>query len=247
MLTARAMLPASDGAYCGPAPAPSGWTGQWNLDPYLIAVLMAAALALHLRGDPAQRRSGFAALALGAVLYLSPLCALGAALFSARVAHHLALALAVAPLIANTLRPRLAALPGSLMVWTLIDGAALWAWHSPALYDFAATDPGGYWLMQLSILGASIMFWARLMAAPPPAAVAALLAAMVQMGALGALITLAPTALYPAHYVSAAAWGLGPLRDQQWGGLIMWAPAAGAYLGAAMIFAARMLRPERTA
>ena len=32
-----------------------------------------------------------------------------------------------------------------------------------------------------------------------------------------------------------AAWGLAPLQDQQLAGLIMWVPAAGVYLAAALV------------
>ena len=72
------------------------------------------------------------------------------------------------------------------------------------------------------------------MRASPLAAIAALLATMVQMGVLGALITFAPSALYAPHWSTTAAWGLAPLEDQQLAGLVMWAPAAAAYLLAAL-------------
>ncbi|WP_425540700.1 cytochrome c oxidase assembly protein [Rhodoblastus acidophilus] len=44
----------------------------------------------------------------------------------------------------------------------------------------------------------------------------------LQMTALGALLTLAPHTLFSLHVLSASAWGLTPLEDQQLGGLIMW-------------------------
>jgi putative membrane protein len=59
------------------------------------------------------------------------------------------------------------------------------------------------------------------------------------MGALGALITFAGEPLYAPHFATTLAWGLTPLEDQQAGGLIMWAPAAGAYLAAALILLMR--------
>ena len=45
------------------------------------------------------------------------------------------------------------------------------------------------------------------------------------MGLLGALLTLAPQALYAAHASAPLLWGFTPLSDQQLGGLIMWMPA----------------------
>jgi putative membrane protein len=68
---------------------------------------------------------------------------------------------------------------------------------------------------------------------------------MLQMGLLGALIALAPTALYAPHLATTAAWGLSPLEDQQLAGLIMWIPAGGIYLAAAVGAARKALTPPR--
>ncbi len=68
------------------------------------------------------------------------------------------------------------------------------------------------------------------------------------MGLLGALITFAARPLYAPHFLTTLAWGLEPLEDQQLAGLIMWAPAAGFYLAAALFIAGRWLsREERAA
>jgi putative membrane protein len=69
---------------------------------------------------------------------------------------------------------------------------------------------------------------------------------MVAMGVLGALITLATRPLYAPHQLGPWLWGLTPLEDQQIAGLIMWAPAAGIYLAAALLILARWLDRERT-
>jgi putative membrane protein len=69
---------------------------------------------------------------------------------------------------------------------------------------------------------------------------------MVQMGLLGALLTFAARPLYAPHLASTAAWGFSPLEDQQLAGLVMWAPAAGIYLGAALWLLARWLGPDRS-
>jgi putative membrane protein len=44
------------------------------------------------------------------------------------------------------------------------------------------------------------------------------------MSIVGALITLADGVLYPFYTAAPRVWGLGPLADQQIGGLIMWVP-----------------------
>jgi putative membrane protein len=54
---------------------------------------------------------------------------------------------------------------------------------------------------------------------------------MLHSGALGALLTLAP-----------APWYRTTLADQQLGGLLMWVPAAGVYLVAAMMLGYDLLR-----
>lgn len=234
--------PALWNPYCGPAPLPADWLGRWNLDPLLLLALFAAAgLGLHLlQGTPPGRRGAFAAaLILLAILFVSPFCALTSALFSARVVHHVALTAVAAPLIAAALShaPRL----GSLAAATALHALVFWAWHAPPLYAAALSNDLLYWLMQASLLGSALVLWLAVRRAPALAAAAALLATMVQMGLLGALLTFVDTALYAPHFASTYAWGFTPLEDQQLAGLIMWAPAAGLYLAAALLIVGRWL------
>ena len=35
-----------------------------------------------------------------------------------------------------------------------------WAWHAPQAYEAALSSDGVYWLMQLSIIGSGVWFWA---------------------------------------------------------------------------------------
>ncbi|KAK0329874.1 hypothetical protein LTR94_034999, partial [Friedmanniomyces endolithicus] len=89
--------------YCGAAPDPAGWLARWNLDPVLIAV-MAVTFALLWRGRTRDQRIMLAAAAgVLAISFVSPLCALSSALFTARTLHHLLLILAAAPLLALAL------------------------------------------------------------------------------------------------------------------------------------------------
>ena len=97
--------------------------------------------------------------------------------------------------------------------------------------------------MQISILGSAVWFWAAVRSARGHAAVAALLAAMLLMGLLGALIVFAGQPLYAPHFASTMAWNMTPLEDQQAAGLIMWAPAATAYLLAALWRIHGLLKP----
>ncbi len=229
--------------YCGPAPSPAGLWGQWNFD-VVIGVLAAAAIGLlaSMLG-----RSGFqpgryaGAMVVFMVVLVSPLCALSAALFSARVVHHLLLMLVAAPLLAGSL-PRTLPFAGGVLPWTAMQALVLWVWHAPAAYEAALSNPVIYWLMQATLTGVAVGFWSAVRRSTPPAAISALIVAMLPMGLLGAILTLSPAAFYAPHYFTTASWGLSPEEDQQLGGLIMWAPAAAIYLAAALVVFNRTLR-----
>jgi putative membrane protein len=230
--------------YCGAAPLPADWLGRWNFDPILLVGLAAVALAWQRRTGPQALGWNGAALGLLLLLFVSPFCALTSALFSARVAHHVLLTAVAAPLLALAMPAERARLPGSIAAWTGIQVLVFWLWHAPPLYAAALSNVGIYGLMQLSLLGSALGFWIVLRRTAAPGAVAALLATMMLMGLLGALITFAGRPLYAPHFAATAGWGLTPIEDQQLAGLIMWAPAAGLYLGAALLLASRWLGRE---
>lgn len=232
--------------YCGAAPTPAELWGRWNGDPLLLFGLGLAFVAIFvLLRDARQQRTAMGALTIFAVLYVSPLCALGSALFSARVAHHLILVLLLAPLLAQLLAQR--RLPGSLGLWTALQTLVLWLWHWPLAYTAALSHSALFWIMQISILGVSAGFWCKLRSASAGAGIAALLATMMQMSLLGALIAFASIPLYPPHYLSTFVWGLTPLDDQRLGGLLMWIPAGLVYAAGALIYASRILQGRGSA
>lgn len=236
--------------YCGEAPGPEVWLSRWNLDPVLGAVLLLLALALwrapigaHLtRG---RRRSLRGAWVLAVVLFVSPLCALSSAFFTVRVIHHIALVLAMAPLLVHGLEPWLRRLPAPLWTTTAVAAVVFWVWHAPAPYAAALSSDAIYWLMQFTLLASAVVFWTAVRRATPAAAMGAILVTTVLMGLLGALITFAGRPLYPPHFASAISWGMAPLEDQQLAGIIMWAPGSMAYLAAAVWIGWRWLDAER--
>ncbi|PHK94254.1 CAAX protease [Pseudoroseomonas rhizosphaerae] len=238
--------------YCGVGPVPGELWGRWNLDPYLLSLLALLLGWAALRPAGLPRRAALGGWLVLALAFVSPLCALSSALFSSRVAHHVLLVGAAAPLLALALAspPRGAgagpwrALQGALGLAVPAHILALWLWHAPPLYAAALSSHALYWAMQASLLGTGLWFWSAALArrdASPPF-LAALLTMMAQMGLLGALITFAPAPLYAPHLGTTQAWGLSPLQDQQLGGLIMWVPASLVYLGAALLHAAQGLR-----
>ena len=237
-------LPAIWAPYCGPGPGPGEWLTRWNLDPVLIAALAIGLAWAMWRTSGRSRAAGLAAVLTLTVVFVSPLCALSSALFAARTVHHVVLVAVAAPLIAVALpRPGV----GPLALATAAQAAVFWVWHAPAAYGWALSSDAAYWLMQLSLLGSAVWFWAAVRRASAPGAVAALLLAMVAMGLLGALLTFTGQPVYAPHLLTTAVWGLTPLEDQQAAGLIMWAPAAAVYLAAALWVLGRWLGPDARA
>lgn len=226
------LLDAFEGLYCGPAPVPFGIWLRWNLDPLLLAAL--AALAWSLR----HSRAGLTGVGVLSLVFVTPLCALSAALFSARVVHHVVMITVAAPLLGWALARGAVQSP---LLAVLLQGVVLWVWHLPGAYDLALGNMAVYWTMQVSLLGTAVVFWAVVLnrALAPGLAAMAVLSAYLQMALLGALLTFAPEPLYAAHAVAPLVFGLTPLVDQQLGGLVMWVPAGLPYLAAIALLARR--------
>jgi putative membrane protein len=263
-------------AYCGAPPLPGELWLRWNLDPILIAALLAMAIGYHAGRQSAsdaeattraQRASFFAGWALTAAAFLSPLCALSVALFSARAGQHMILVLVAAPFLAYgraelALRPLLSEKANSAVAMALtraagpgagvaLLAAALWFWHAPAPYDATLRSDGLYWLMHMSLLIAAFLFWRSILpdARQPhaAAALAAILATFLQMGLLGALLSLSGAPVYASHSSTTLPWGLTPFEDQQLGGLLMWIPGGLILAGAALAATAHLLEGQRLA
>ncbi|MCJ8141293.1 cytochrome c oxidase assembly protein [Falsirhodobacter halotolerans] len=215
--------------YCGPAPVADELWAAWNLDPVVILALCAAAALVWHRNI--ARMSGLMGIAVLAVAFVSPLCALSTALFSARVLHHVLIIAVAAPLIVRGLGLTAQAI-GAAVLFHL---AAVWLWHMPAPYQMALQSNAIYWLMEASLLGTAIWLWSAMMADDRGAAsIIAALATLVQMGMLGAILTFANRPLFEVHFLTTDAFGLSPIEDQQLAGLLMWVPAAFPYLGFAL-------------
>ncbi len=234
-------------AYCGPAAIPDDLWARWNADPFLIAALVAAAVLVG-RGRAADARAGWGAIALAVLVFVSPLCALASALFSARVFHHVLLVAGVAPLLALAVPLRRLGSP-PLAVLVGAHAVILWLWHAPGPYAWGLASVPAYWLMQGSLLGSAWLLWRAILAptTQPGPALLALALTIGQMGLLGALIVFAPQPLYPVHFASSVAWGFSPLADQQLAGLLMWVPAILPYLGMGLWLAWSSLRSRAEA
>ena len=233
--------------YCGAPPAPADLLSTWHLDPVVLALLAVAFLGgeWRLRGrDGSARLWHRLAIASLFLAFVSPLCALSSALFSARVAHHLLLISLAAPLLALAWPQRRAAPLAGLSLLALVHVVLVWVWHAPAPYALALADDAVYWLMEVSLLGSAVLLWRGLLAlgAPLMRVLLTHLGIVAQMGLLGALITFAPDPLYAPHFLSTLPYGLSALEDQQLAGLLMWVPANLPYLLAALLALAMHLR-----
>lgn len=217
-----------DQNYCGIPPTLDTLWGRWNFDPVLLVALVLIGLAgsVMVRGSARPRQLAFAgAWLLAVMLFVSPICALTVALFSARVSHHMLLTMAVAPLIALSL-PSASGRGVPLLPPLVVSTMALWLWHAPDFYTAAFAHPAIYWFMQLTLAGSFVWLWLGLLRSRASLASGiTALSSAIQMGLLGALLVFAPAPLYLPHLGSTSAFGLDPLGDQQLAGLIMWVPA----------------------
>jgi len=170
----------------------------WNLDPLILAGIGLAAGVYGAgvwrlwrasgagrgvtRWQAACYAGGIAALLAALV---SPLDALGEAVFWAHMVQHLVLVLVAAPLLVlgapllplvwsldaaprrrvarwwnrSRVAPALAAaLTTPLVAWSLHVGA-IWVWQLPAAYQAALADEGIHAVEHLSFLGTALLFW----------------------------------------------------------------------------------------
>ncbi|MBY5572149.1 cytochrome c oxidase assembly protein [Rhizobium leguminosarum] len=203
---------------------------DWNFNPYL---LLAIGITAALTWLPARRdkRVGqrLVAIAIFTVAFVSPLCALSSALFSARAVHHIVLISLVAPLVWPFVFSREKAL-GRVppMVVFALHTTMLWLWHLPLPYAWALSGNARYWLMEAPLFLSAMWLWKEMLDPRRPAggALVVCAATLLHMTALGAFLTFASHPLFSPHFLTSQAYGLSPIEDQQLAGLLMWVPAS---------------------
>lgn len=192
------------------------------------------------------------------IALVSPLHEIGEHLFAAHMIEHELLMAVAAPLFAvsRPLGTFLHALPRNWRIFliravgtrvirgiwrglmkplwaTILHAIAIWIWHVPSLLDATLRNENLHRLQHVSFLGTALIFWWSLFRLPRReygAASLYIFATMVHTSILGALLTLAPSVLYPVQTAGAPLFGLTPLEDQQLAGLIMWVPGGALYL-----------------
>ncbi|HEX3928453.1 MAG TPA: cytochrome c oxidase assembly protein [Gemmatimonadales bacterium] len=214
--------------------------------------------------------TGVAVLALALA---SPLDLMADGIFAAHMTQHLLLIAAVPPLLIAG-NPLIAfAWLGRIARWQrgvhavqrvgrtftapivalLANTAALWAWHSPALYQLALRRPAVHAAEHASLLITALLVWYSAMRPQGrrrdgyAMGMLLMFATAMQSGALGALLVTARAPWYHAGSTAAATLGLTPLADQQLAGLIMWIPGGAIYtLAACALFFAWFARTPVT-
>jgi cytochrome c oxidase assembly factor CtaG len=128
---------------------------------------------------------------------------------------------------------------------TLLQGAALWLWHAPPLFDLALASEGWHTVQHISFLLSALVFWSAMLArrAEPAISALCLVVTSIISGALGALMAFANSPWYAGYArLGMAPFGLSPAEDQQIAGLLMWVPGGLVHAGAALLIMRRLLR-----
>jgi cytochrome c oxidase assembly factor CtaG len=195
---------------------------------------------------------------------VSPLHQAGEHSFAAHMAEHELMMLAAAPLfvMSEPLSIMLWALPAQgrravgrfshqgwlRLVWrrltapvtaTLMQAAALWLWHAPALFDRALASDDWHMAQHLSFLITALLFWTAVLpsrSGNPGVAALCLFATSIVSGALGAMMALSQSPWYAGYaLLGMTPMGLSPIEDQQLAGLLMWVPGGMVHAAAALV------------
>ena len=169
--------------------------------------------------------------------------------FTAHMIMHMMVVAVAAPLLALAVvgtrydfSPRIPLLFAPLPA-SLLEFAAVWGWHAPALHAFARSSALGVILEQASFLAVGFTLWLACIGergGGRAAGVLGLVFTSMHMTLLGALLALAPRALY-RHAHHSAAETLSAINDQNLGGVVMLAAGGAAYLIGGLILMARLL------
>jgi putative membrane protein len=211
-----------------------------------------------------------AGLLVMAVAVMSPLHEAGRRSFAAHMAEHELMMLLAAPILvlSRPLPVMLWAFPqggrqalGGIArqrvvagVWrglsdpataTLLQAAALWLWHAPALFDRALASEGWHVAQHASFVITALLFWSSMLDRRRHVGQAAigLFATSLVSGALGAFMAVSQSPWYRGYAdIGLNPYGLTPAEDQQLAGVLMWVPGGMVHAIAALILLAPLLR-----
>jgi len=130
----------------------------------------------------------------------------------------------------------------------LLMGVAMFAWHTPALYELALRSPAWHQIEHACFLLASLLFWWPVVQPWPSrsqwprwAMVPYLLIADLQNTALSAILALSDRVIYPSYLRAPRLFRFSALEDQIAAGAIMWVVGSLAFLVPAVIISVQCL------
>lgn len=214
-------------------------------DVHRASAMQLDAAAARPGPSPAQKTSFFASMALLFFTLNGPLHDLSDSyLFSAHMVQHLILTLIVPPLmILGTpgwmLRPLLRGRRAFALARSLTTVGACFAafnvvlalWHLPPMYNLALANHPIHIVQHVMFIAASVLMWWPLTSPLPelprasyPVQMLYCFFMVIPMSVISIYIAMADTLLYPSYATAPRVWGIPPMMDQQYGGLIMWIP-----------------------
>ena len=119
--------------------------------------------------------------------------------------------------------------PGRGPRWSIFN-AVLLIWHIPSLYDTTLTTVSVHIVEHISFIAVGLIVWWPVIdpirdeltvTVNPLTKIAALSIAGIPPTVLGIVFALAPAPLYSFYVQAPRLWGVSPLTDQQYGGVIM--------------------------
>ena len=133
-------------------------------------------------------------------------------------------------------------------------GVAMFAWHTPALYELALRSPAWHQVEHACFFVTSLIFWWPVVQPWPSKAqwprwamVPYLLIADLQNTALSAILVFSDRVLYPSYSAVPRLFGFSALEDQVAAGSIMWVVGSLAFIVPAIVIAVQCLsrKPSR--
>ncbi|HSH03745.1 MAG TPA: cytochrome c oxidase assembly protein [Anaerolineae bacterium] len=127
-----------------------------------------------------------------------------------------------------------------------------WIWHDPMMYDAALRRPWVHDLEHLTFFGGAMLFWWHVTGAAPHihGRFSHLVRAAYAIGFFpanmltGMALVFANEPFYSYYTTVPRIWGLSPLQDQRWGGIIMWVPGSMMMVLAGLIIIYRRFQIE---
>jgi putative membrane protein len=172
--------------------------------------------------------------------------------FAAYMAAHMAVVAVAAPLlvlgVAGGSRDPAGRWPRAFspLGASVVELIVVWAWHTPALHALARQHMWALVLEQASFLSAGLYLWISVLGGDAGqrrgVGIVALLLTAMHMTLLGALLALAPRALYASVH---AVPGMSAVDDQHLGGAVMLILGASAYLIAGVWLSWGLVRYRR--